>query len=86
MRKRLSRLFAMSVAAVCLSGMPMQRRQWRRPLTPTRLPNGYTVTCVPNGQDAICNVSGCPRVYEDEAGDVIHLGKIQPQRQANRAG
>ena len=86
MRKRLSRLFAMSVAAVCLSGIANATPPMAPTANAATLPNGYTVTCVPNGQDAICNVSGCPRVYEDEAGDVIHLGKIQPQRQANRAG
>jgi hypothetical protein len=76
MRKRLPRLFAMPVAAVCLLGIVNATP----PMAPTAnadtLPNGYTVTCVPNGQDAICNVSGCPRVHEDEAGDVIHLGKV----------
>jgi hypothetical protein len=37
------------------------------------LPNGYSVTCTPNGAQLICNISGCPRVHADEAGDVVHV-------------
>jgi hypothetical protein len=37
------------------------------------LPNGYSVTCTPNGNNVICNISGCPRVKADEAGDVVHV-------------
>ena len=37
------------------------------------LPNGYDVSCTPNGDSSmVCTISGCPRVHEDEAGDVIH--------------
>ena len=37
------------------------------------LPNGYDVSCTPNGDSSmVCITSGCPRVHEDEAGDVIH--------------
>ena len=37
------------------------------------LPNGYDVNCQVNGTSTICTVAGCPRVYEDYAGDVVHL-------------
>lgn len=37
------------------------------------LGNGYDVTCTKaNDGEVTCNVSGCPRVYEDLAGDVIN--------------
>lgn len=37
------------------------------------LGNGYDITCSPNGSQAVCNISGCPRVHEQEAGDVVHV-------------
>lgn len=82
MRKRLPRLFAMSVAAVCLLGIVNATP----PMAPTanadQLPNGYNVTCTPmNGEGGVvCSVSGCPRVKDDEAGDVVHVRfNAQPQ-------
>ena len=37
------------------------------------LGNGYDVTCTKaNDKQVVCNISGCPRVFEDLAGDVVH--------------
>ena len=37
------------------------------------LANGYDVSCTKaNAGQVTCVTSGCPRVHEDEAGDVIH--------------
>jgi hypothetical protein len=44
-----------------------------RPRFPDGECRGYSVTCTPNGNNVICNISGCPRVHEDEAGDVVHV-------------
>jgi hypothetical protein len=68
-RTRLGALSIFVAAAACLLGIDIT--------TPIAiadsLPNGYSVTCTPNGaDDVICNISGCPRVHADEAGDVVH--------------
>ncbi len=69
MRSRLAALSIMLAATACLLGIVIA--------TPTAvadsLPNGYAVTCTPNGNNVVCNISGCPRVHEDEAGDVVHV-------------
>lgn len=70
MKIRAALLSAMVAAAADLVGIHIAMPN----AVADSLPNGYSVTCTPNGQDAICNVSGCPRVKADEAGDVIHLG------------
>jgi hypothetical protein len=37
------------------------------------LPNGYDVSCKQaNANQVVCTIGGCPRVYEDYAGDVVH--------------
>lgn len=69
----------MSVAAVCLLGIVNATP----PMAPTanaeQLPNGYNVTCTTDGF-VNCAVSGCPRVKDDEAGDVVHVRfNSQPQ-------
>ena len=68
-RTRLAALSILVAAAACLFGIDIT--------TPIAiadsLPNGYSVTCTPNGTNVICNISGCPRVHEDEAGDVVHV-------------
>jgi hypothetical protein len=51
------------------------------------LGNGYDVTCTKaNENQVMCNVSGCPRVFEDLAGDVVHI-KINggPQDEIGKA-
>ncbi|PRC42411.1 hypothetical protein C6A85_000000110635, partial [Mycobacterium sp. ITM-2017-0098] len=37
------------------------------------MPNGYNVSCKKaNDSQVVCTIGGCPRVYEDYAGDVVH--------------
>jgi hypothetical protein len=59
----------MLAATACLFGIVV--------VTPTAvadsLPNGYSISCTPNGNNVVCNISGCPRVHEQEAGDVVHV-------------
>ena len=48
------------------------------------LPNGYDVSCVNNNNGvAICTITGCPRVHEDLAGDVVHTVITTPSRGPN---
>ena len=73
MARQMRRCFAILVAAACLFGVVIATP----PMAPTAradtLPNGYSITCTQNGTQAICNISGCPRVLGDEAGDVVHV-------------
>jgi hypothetical protein len=73
MSKRVPRRFAIVAAAAGLFGIVIATP----PMAPTAhadaLPNGYSVTCTPNGTQAICNISGCPRVQGQDAGDVVHV-------------
>ena len=51
------------------------------------LPNGYDVSCVKsNDSQVVCTIGGCPRVYEDLAGDVVHT-KVNggPQAELGKA-
>jgi len=51
------------------------------------LANGYDVSCVKaNATQVTCTTSGCPRVHEDLAGDVIHT-KVSggPQTELSKA-
>jgi hypothetical protein len=66
--KRIFTLFAVAVAVVGLTvGLPM-------PVSHADvLPNGYDVSCRKvNDSQVVCSIGGCPRVYEDYAGDVVH--------------
>jgi hypothetical protein len=74
MRKRLRDLFGVLAAAACVFGVVIA--------TPTAVPvasaapigNGYDVTCTKaNDGQVVCNIAGCPKVYEDLVGDVIHI-------------
>jgi hypothetical protein len=85
MRKRLLKLLGMLAAAACLIGFVS--------VTPAptasadALGNGYDVTCTQaNGSTVTCNISGCPRVHEDLAGDVVHT-KVNggPQSELSKA-
>jgi hypothetical protein len=63
-------LFTVAAAAAFILGGPVLVAPSASADT---LPNGYSITCTPNGSQLICNVSGCPRVFGDEAGDVVHI-------------
>lgn len=72
MRKRVPRPFAILAAAACLFGSVLATPLMTPTARADQLPNGYNVTCTGAGSNASCDVSGCPRVKDDEAGDVIH--------------
>ena len=72
MRKRVPRRFAI-VTAACLFGIVIAAPSMAPTASADPLGNGYNVTCTPNGTDAVCNISGCPRLVEDDAGDVVHV-------------
>jgi len=68
MKKRILAVFAVAIAAVGLTvglTMPVSKADV--------LPNGYDVSCAQvNPNQVVCKVGGCPRVYEDYAGDIVH--------------
>ncbi|MDT5012284.1 MAG: hypothetical protein QOH57_3901, partial [Mycobacterium sp.] len=49
--------------------------------------NGYDVSCKQvNANQAVCSVGGCPRVYEDYAGDVVHTRvNALPQKEIGKS-
>jgi hypothetical protein len=49
-------------------------------------PNGYDVNCTQSGGQVVCTIAGCPRVFEDLAGDVVHT-KVNggPQAELSKA-
>jgi hypothetical protein len=59
---------------------------WMAPVANAEiLPNGYGVNCETKGEQAVCHVSGCPRVHDNEAGDVVHVRfNSQPQREIGK--
>jgi hypothetical protein len=72
MTKRVARYFAFLVPVACLFGIVIATPALAPTARADNLPNGYVVTCAANGNDVICNISGCPRVKGQYAGDVIH--------------
>lgn len=67
-RNRVMAAFAIAVAVMGLTvavTMPVSNADV--------LPNGYDVSCKQaNNSQVVCTIGGCPRVYEDYAGDVVH--------------
>ena len=67
-RKRILAVLATAVAAIGLATgltMPVSNADV--------LPNGYDVSCTQvNPNQVVCKIGGCPRVYEDYAGDLVH--------------
>ena len=67
-RNRVMAAFAIAVAVMGLTvavTMPVSHADV--------LPNGYDVSCKKaNDSQVVCTIGGCPRVYEDYAGDVVH--------------
>ena len=86
MARQMRRCFAILVAAACLFGVVIATP----PMAPTAradtLGNGYSISCTPNGTQLVCNISGCPRVKGDEAGDVIHFRGSGDAPGASRRG
>jgi hypothetical protein len=71
MRRRIPKLFAILAAAACICGVVVMTPAPRA--SADALGNGYDVTCTQaNGSTVTCNISGCPRVHEQDAGDVVH--------------
>jgi hypothetical protein len=86
MRNRLPRRFAILAAAACLLGFATAIHPMPPSAHADALPNGYSVTCTPSGGKVICNISGCPRVHADEAGDVVHVrSNGGPQEELSKA-
>lgn len=72
MPKRVARCFIFLGSVACLLGIVIATPVMAPVARADNLPNGYVVTCAANGNDVICNISGCPRVTGQYAGDVIH--------------
>lgn len=92
-KKRIPKLCTILAAAACIFGLvlvaPAQTPTSLGPMPNANavpLPNQYDVSCTPNGANVICTITGCPRVYEDYAGDVVHI-KINggPQEEIAKA-
>jgi hypothetical protein len=80
-RKRIPKLFAIAAAAAFIFGLGVTIAPavipTLTPMTPVAnadaLPNGYDVNCTKsNDSQVVCTFAGCPRVFEDLAGDVVH--------------
>jgi hypothetical protein len=91
-RKRVPKLLTVLATAACIFGLVLVAPAATPTLSPmpeasaVPLPNQYDVSCVPNGANVVCTITGCPRVYEDYAGDVVHI-KINggPQEEIAKA-
>lgn len=90
-RKRLPKLFIVLATAACIFGVVLVTPADTE--TPALSPvpvasavpvgNGYDITCTKaNDNQATCVIAGCPRVYEDLAGDSINY-KINGGAQQN---
>lgn len=80
--KRILAVFATALAAMGMAVILTAPVSNAQPLG-----NGYDVTCTKaNDNQVVCNVAGCPRVFEDLAGDVVHI-KINggPQDEIGKA-
>jgi hypothetical protein len=86
MKKRVPKCLAILAGAACLFGVVIATPSMAPRAGADVLPNGYDVTCTPNGSNVICNISGCPRVRGDEAGDVVHtIPNGQSQTELSKA-
>ena len=95
MRKQIPRLCTVLAVAAFIFGLVLVAPATMPILAPTLtpvanadpLPNGYDVTCTKsNDTQVVCTIAGCPRVYEDLAGDVVHT-KVNggPQSELDKA-
>ncbi|BBZ37062.1 hypothetical protein [Mycobacterium conspicuum] len=71
-----------TVALICVAGSSLLPIASADPM-----PNGYDVSCKQvNPTQVTCSISGCPRVKEDEAGDVVHTRvNALPQNEIGKA-
>jgi hypothetical protein len=94
-RKRIPKLFFIAAVAFFFGLGVMVAPTVMPTLTPMMmpvanadvLPNGYDVNCKKSSDtQVVCTYSGCPRVHEDLAGDVVHT-KISggPQSELRKA-
>jgi hypothetical protein len=93
MRTRIPRLFGIFAAAACIFGVVLVTPAVSPSSSPVPnasavpQPNGYDVNCTQsNGGQVVCTIAGCPRVFEDLAGDVVHT-KVNggPQAELSKA-
>ncbi len=88
-RKRVPKLFTILAAAACIFGVVLVAPADTPTLAPMPIAsavpmgNGYDVTCTKSNDNQVtCNISGCPRVFEDLAGDSLNY-KINGGEQQN---
>jgi hypothetical protein len=80
LRKRVPKLLTILATAACIFGLVLVAPADTPTLSPmpianaVPLGNGYDVTCTKaNENEVTCNISGCPRVHEDLAGDTLNI-------------
>ncbi len=85
-RKRIFALFAVAVTALGLivGLMPASNMAVSNADV---LGNGYDVSCTKaNDNQVVCKIGGCPRVYENYAGDMVHTRvNSQPQHEIGKS-
>ncbi len=79
-RKRVPKLLTILATAACIFGLVLVAPAETPTLSPIPtagalpLGNGYDVVCTKaNDGEVTCNISGCPRVHEDLAGDTLNI-------------
>ncbi len=79
-RKRIPKVLTILAGAACIFGFVLVAPADMPTLSPMPtagaqpLGNGYDVTCTKaNDNEVTCNISGCPRVHEDLAGDTLNV-------------
>ncbi|MFC7672019.1 hypothetical protein ACFQWH_03005 [Mycolicibacterium sp. GCM10028919] len=88
----MSRLCGVLAAAACILGVVLVTPAMSPTMSPmpsasaVPQPNGYDVNCTQSGGQVVCTIAGCPRVFEDLAGDVVHT-KVNggPQAELSKA-
>jgi hypothetical protein len=69
-RKRIFALFAITALGLVVGLMPASKMAVSNADV---LGNGYDVSCSQvNPNQVVCKIGGCPRVYENYAGDMVH--------------
>src|SRR5205085_6398111 len=89
MRKLIPKLLTMLATAACIFGFVLMAPADTPTLSPMPtagaqpMGNGYDATCTKaNDNQVTCNISGCPRVHEDLAGDSLNY-KVNGGEQQN---